>query len=118
MKGSEVDLKKENVGLCGPRAALNCAFCRTPFPDSDSGKLAMIQARVGKRIQRRSAISDRITGTLGLQKDTRKAAELYSEAAKLGSVEALLTSEMRKPPGKGFKRTGQKLQSSTKKRPC
>ena len=73
------------------RGMHDCAFCRTPVPDSDSHTLAMIQARAEKKDP--EAISHLgskyFFGFLGLQKDTRKAVDLYTEAAELGSVEAL-----------------------------
>ena len=73
------------------KGMFDCAFCRTPFPDNDSESLAMIQARVMKKDP------DAITllghkycfGSLGLKKDARKAAELWTKSAELGSIEAL-----------------------------
>ncbi|EJK73454.1 hypothetical protein THAOC_04920 [Thalassiosira oceanica] len=69
----------------------NCAFCRTPGPENDADDLAMIKARVAK--------NDPVAilflgqkynyGLSGLQKDMRKAVELYTEAAELGSTDAL-----------------------------
>ena len=70
---------------------VDCAFCRTPFPDNDSDRLAMIQARVEKK----DAVAIDLLGqkysfgSMGLKKDARKAAELWTKAAELGSIEAL-----------------------------
>ena len=73
------------------RGMVDCAFCRTPIPDNDADKLAMIQARVEKKDP--DAINylghKYLFGQLGLQKDARRAVQLWTEAADLGSVEAL-----------------------------
>ena len=68
----------------------DCAFCRTPFPDNDAHMLAMIQARVEKKDPHATHFlgQEYFFGSLGLQKDMRKAIELWAEAAELGSVEA------------------------------
>ena len=53
----------------------DCPFCRTPYPDNDAERLAMIQARVEKKDP--AAIyflgDGYYHGKLGLQKDTKKA---------------------------------------------
>ncbi|EJK70688.1 hypothetical protein THAOC_07931, partial [Thalassiosira oceanica] len=69
----------------------DCAFCRTPFPDNAAEVLAMIRARVGKKDPEAIFLLGHKYrfGELGLQKDVRKAFELYTEAAELGSVNAL-----------------------------
>ena len=58
---------------------------------NDADKLALVQARVAKKDP--AAIyrlgQTYFFGELGLQKDMRKAVEMYTEAAKLGSVDAL-----------------------------
>ena len=73
------------------RGMFDCPFCRTPRPDSNADTLAMAQARVAKKDP--TAIHDLglnyYYGKLGLQKDMRKAVELWTEAAELGSTEAL-----------------------------
>ncbi|EJK52311.1 hypothetical protein THAOC_28429 [Thalassiosira oceanica] len=75
----------ENCGMT------DCPFCRTPKPGNDAEILAMVQARVAKKDP--AAINNLgqnyFQGMLGLQKDTRKAVELWTEAAELGSIEAL-----------------------------
>ena len=47
-------------------------------------------------------------GTLGLQKDLRKAVELWTEAAELGSIEALFNLGVSYCTGMGFERTRQR----------
>ena len=73
------------------RGMLDCPFCRTHCPDNDADILAMVQARVEKKDPEaiNSLGKDYYYGMLGLQKDTRKAFELYTEAAERGSIEAL-----------------------------
>ena len=73
------------------RGMLDCAFCRTRLPDSDAGKLAMVQARVEKKDPHAIHLLAQkyFFGSLGFQRDMRKADELYTEAAEFGSVEAL-----------------------------
>ena len=69
----------------------DCAFCRTPIPGNDADQLARIQARVAKKDP--EAIynlgSKYYHGKLGLQKDVRRAVKLWTEAAELGSIDAL-----------------------------
>ena len=73
------------------RGMYDCAFCRTPCPDTDADVFKMIQARVAKKDP--AAINflgeQYYLGKLGLKQDKRKAVELYTEAAELGSVQAL-----------------------------
>ena len=73
------------------RGMFDCAFCRAPRPDNDAEILVMIQARVIKKDP--EAIyqlgQQYHHGQLGLQKDMRKAVELWEEAAELGSIDAL-----------------------------
>ena len=73
------------------RGMHDCPFCRTPYPGNDASKLAMIQARVEKKDP--AAIhhlgQKYYYGELGLKKDLRKAVELWTEAAELGSLGAL-----------------------------
>jgi len=73
------------------RGMNDCPFCRTPDPYDDAGVLAMIQARVEKKDP--EAINHLglkyFFGEVGLQKNVRKAIELYTEAAELGSTDAL-----------------------------
>ena len=73
------------------RGMFDCPFCRTHYPDNDASKLAMIQARVFKKDPDAiDVLGEQYDhGMLGLQKDTRKAFELYTDAAELGSIEAL-----------------------------
>ena len=73
------------------RGMFGCPFCRAPYADNDADALAMIQARAVKKDP--DAIYNLgikcYHGELGLQKDMRKAVELWTEAAELGSVDAL-----------------------------
>ena len=73
------------------RGMLDCAFCRTPEPDNDADRLAMVMARVAKKDPAAIYFLGKKYdfGGLGLRKDMQKAVELYAEAAKLGSVDAL-----------------------------
>ena len=73
------------------RGMLDCPFCRTPYPSNHADALAMVQARVEKKdpvaIQLLGEYYYR--GVLGLRRDMRKAVQLLTEAAELGSIEAL-----------------------------
>ena len=79
------------------RGMHDCAFCRTPLPDNDAELVSMIRARVEKKDPEAIyVLGDKYRyGDLGLQKDMRKAAELYAEAAELGSVEGLFKLKQR-----------------------
>ena len=72
------------------RGMFDCPFCRTPHPDNNADILASMRARVNKKDP--DAITalgkEYCRGTLGLQRDMRRAAELWKEAAELGSIEA------------------------------
>ena len=73
------------------RGMTDCPFCRTPRPDSDADNLAMIISRVKKKDPEAIHLlgNQYHYGLLGLQKDMEKAVELFTEAAELGSVDAL-----------------------------
>ncbi|EJK75025.1 hypothetical protein THAOC_03266 [Thalassiosira oceanica] len=60
------------------RGMHDCAFCRTPTPDNNADSLALVQAR-----------------------DARKVVELWTEAAELGSVDALLNLGVAYDRGEG-----------------
>jgi len=83
---------------------LDCAFCRTPIPENDADGLAMIQSRVAKKdpaaIHHLGEVF--LFGSHGLQKDMRRAVELYTEAAELGSIEALFDLGLSYDRGEGF----------------
>ncbi|EJK69745.1 hypothetical protein THAOC_08966 [Thalassiosira oceanica] len=68
-----------------------CVFCRTPFANNNADLLAMIRARVKKKDpEAMNHLGEKHWGGgLGLQKDSRKAVELYAKAAELGSIHAL-----------------------------
>ncbi|EJK47299.1 hypothetical protein THAOC_33990 [Thalassiosira oceanica] len=87
------------------RGMFDCAFCRTPIPDNDADTLAMIQARVAKRDHEAiNYLGQRyFFGQLGLQKDARKAFELWAEAAELGSIQALFNLGVVYDTGNGVK---------------
>ena len=73
------------------RGMNDCPFCRTLHPDDDADMLKMVQARVAKKDP--EAIFylglKYCHGHLGMKRDIRKAFDLWSEAAELGSIEAL-----------------------------
>ena len=98
----------------------DCPFCRTTRPTKDADELAMVRARVEKKDH--EAIYFHGTqyahAGLGLQKDMRKAVELWTEAAELSSAGALYSLGVAIVLGVGLKRTMQRVLSSTKKRQC
>ncbi|EJK77767.1 hypothetical protein THAOC_00381, partial [Thalassiosira oceanica] len=63
----------------------------TPCPDNDAVVLAMIQARVAKNDPFAiNHLGEKYChGLLGLQKDMQRAVDLWTEAAELGSIDAL-----------------------------
>ncbi|EJK76551.1 hypothetical protein THAOC_01680 [Thalassiosira oceanica] len=75
------------------RGMFDCAFCRTPCPDNDADVLALIRARVAKKdpVAVNFLGEKYFFGELGLQRDVQKAIKLRTEAAELGSVEALFS---------------------------
>ncbi|EJK57558.1 hypothetical protein THAOC_22386 [Thalassiosira oceanica] len=73
------------------RGMSGCPFCRTSLPDSDADVLASIQKRVLKKDPAAIDFLGRsyANGNLGLQRDMQKSVNLWTEAAELGSIEAL-----------------------------
>ena len=71
----------------------DCPFCRTPYPDNDADMLAMVRSRVGKKDPEAIKFlgAKYSFGELGFQKDMTKAVELFTEAAELGSIDALFS---------------------------
>ena len=67
-----------------------CPFCRTTLPTDDASSLAMIQKRVDKGdAEAIDYLGHRyLNGERGLAKDVPRAIELWTEAAKLGSIKA------------------------------
>ncbi|EJK56788.1 hypothetical protein THAOC_23253, partial [Thalassiosira oceanica] len=68
----------------------NCAFCRTPTPDSDAAVLAQAQKRVDAKDPGATeflAVSY-FHGDFGLWKDIPRAIELWKDAARLGDLYA------------------------------
>ena len=83
----------------------DCPFCRTPFPDNDADELSMIQARVAKKDHLAICTLGQkyYQGELGLQKDKRKAVDLYTEAVELGSIDALFELGLAYHNGQGVR---------------
>ena len=102
------------------RGMFDCAFCRTPYPDNDADSLAMVRARVEKKDP--DAIiflgAKYFHGELGLRKDVRRAVELYTEAAELGSIDALLYLGDRYRLGEGVQENKAKAAEYYEKRRC
>ncbi|EJK74004.1 hypothetical protein THAOC_04346, partial [Thalassiosira oceanica] len=73
------------------RGIKGCLYCRTLPPENDEDTLAMVHARVAKKDPEAiNHLGEKYChGRLGLQKDMQRAVELWTEAAELGSVEAL-----------------------------
>ena len=73
------------------RGMYDCPFCRTRYPDNKADILAMIQKRVAKKDPEAIVTLgiQHCHGGLGLRKDMRKAVELFTEAAELGSAQAI-----------------------------
>ena len=73
------------------RGMFDCPFCRSPLPNNDADMLALVQARIAKKDPVAiNHLGDKyFYGKLGLQKDMRKAVELWTEAAELGSIDTL-----------------------------
>jgi len=82
---------------------LDCAFCRTAMPSNDADRLAMIRARVAKKDPEAINLhgGKYFFGKLGLQKDSRRAVELWTEAAELGSIDALFSLGLAHRRGEG-----------------
>ena len=79
------------VLAAGKRGMSDCPFCRSSNLVNDAEKLAMMMARVEKKDP--DAINHLGNGyfyeMFGLQTNRRRAVELYTEAAELGSIDAL-----------------------------
>ncbi|EJK73390.1 hypothetical protein THAOC_04988 [Thalassiosira oceanica] len=75
------------------RGMFDCPFCRAAIPDNDADNLTMLRARVRKKDPMAINLlgEQYFYGGLGIQKDMRRAVEMYTEAAELGSVEALFS---------------------------
>jgi len=69
----------------------DCPFCRSPILEKDAYDLTIIEARVLKKDPEAMTFlgGQYFAGQFGLQKDSKKAVELWTEAAELGSIEAL-----------------------------
>ena len=82
-KGCDLTAKKRGID--------DCPFCRTRLPDNDADALAMSHARMAKKDPQAFSFlaGQYYYGNLGLQKDMQRAVELWTEAAELGSNDAL-----------------------------
>ncbi|EJK64208.1 hypothetical protein THAOC_15081, partial [Thalassiosira oceanica] len=102
------------------RGMSNCAFCRAPPTDNDTDALARIQARVLKKDP--AAIyhlgGNYWGGKHGLQNDFRKAVKLWTEAAELGSIDALYNLGVAYESGEGVEKNRAKATEFYKGRPC
>ncbi|EJK48389.1 hypothetical protein THAOC_32813 [Thalassiosira oceanica] len=67
-----------------------CAFCRTPTPDSDAARLALVQKRVDVKDPRATEFLAVAydSGKYGLQQHVPRAIELWTESACLGDLGA------------------------------
>ena len=92
------------------RGMHNCPFCRTPYPKNDADQLAMLQTRVAKKdpVAIKLLGQKYYHGSLGLGKDMRRAVDLWTEAAKLGSIEALYNLGLAYDHGNGVQQDGAK----------
>ncbi|EJK70365.1 hypothetical protein THAOC_08280, partial [Thalassiosira oceanica] len=94
------------------RGMLDCAFCRTPMkPDNDDdNKLGKIRTRVKKKDPEAIDLLAQkyCNGELGLQKDMQRAVELWTEAAELGSVDALYNLGLAHDRGDGVQQDKEK----------
>ncbi|EJK54509.1 hypothetical protein THAOC_25858 [Thalassiosira oceanica] len=68
----------------------SCPFCRAPTPDSDAAQLALVQKRVDAKdpVATEILASACYEGNHGLQQDVPRAIELWTEAARLGDLNA------------------------------
>ena len=75
------------------RGMRDCPFCRAPRPEDDAKIVAMIQKRVdaGDPMAMRHLGYKYADGDHGLEKDVRRAIELWERAAELGLKEAHYT---------------------------
>ena len=66
----------------------NCPFCRTPAPEDGASQLPLVQKRVvaGDADAIEFLASGYYHDNLGLKKDVKRAIELWTEAAELGSL--------------------------------
>ncbi|EJK53134.1 hypothetical protein THAOC_27487 [Thalassiosira oceanica] len=83
--------RKRHKRACKQRAAEIKDEQLSPCPDNEADNLASVRVRVAKKDPEAIALLgyDYCHGRLGLQKDVRKAVELWTEAAELGSIGAL-----------------------------
>ena len=92
------------VVAAAKRGMFDCPFCRAPrHGGKRADGLAMVQARVEKKDPEAIYILGKayFHGDHGLQRDTRKAVELFTEAVELGSISALFSLGNAYRQGKG-----------------
>ncbi|EJK72332.1 hypothetical protein THAOC_06149 [Thalassiosira oceanica] len=67
-----------------------CAFCRTPTADNGAAILALVQKRVDAKDRKATEILAQAyyNGNYGLQPDIPRAIELWTDAARLGDLDA------------------------------
>ncbi|EJK56843.1 hypothetical protein THAOC_23186 [Thalassiosira oceanica] len=87
----------------------SCSICTlpipAPIPKDNAHALAMIRARVKKKDPEAiQMLGQKYFYGLGLQKDVRRAVELWTEAAELGSILALHNLGYACVPGKGVEK--------------
>jgi len=72
------------------RGMFDCAFCRTPMPEDDALRLAMLQKRVDANDPEATFFlgSQYFYGRNGVEKDVKRATELLTQAAEHGSIDA------------------------------
>ena len=70
-----------------------CPFCRTPAPDSEADIIALVQKRADAKdpVAIEFLASAFYDGSYGLQQDVTMAIELWTEAARLGNLDAHYT---------------------------
>ncbi|EJK70946.1 hypothetical protein THAOC_07655, partial [Thalassiosira oceanica] len=78
------------IALPVGKALQMCAFCRMPTPNSDTVKVALIRKRVDAKDPVATGYLAQVyyNGDHGLQQDVPRAIELWTDAARLGDLDA------------------------------
>ncbi|EJK55673.1 hypothetical protein THAOC_24568 [Thalassiosira oceanica] len=78
------------LALCQHGMWETCPFCRTPTQFSDAAALPLVQKRVDARDPKATEYLAQAyyNGSYGLEKDVPRAIELWTEAARLGDLDA------------------------------
>ena len=97
-----------------------CPFCRTPRPKDGAKSIALVQARVDKKDPEAiKFLGDQyLWGKRGLEKDTSRAVELWTEAAELGSAGAHHNLGRAYKDGLGVEQDAARVSGTTKRRLC